>query len=82
MAATNSSWNLGSVAVSIFTTSRAAVSISCACGSRQQRVYGACAGRVADRPHAFERAVGHQAEHDGVDRVDVGPERAGQSDVA
>ena len=81
IAATNSSWKRGSVAVSIFTTSRTACSISARSVARQQRLHGTGARRVADGADTVERAVGHEPEHHRVERVDVGAERSGEPDV-
>ena len=52
IAATNSSWNRGSVAVSILTTSRSGALHLGPPLVRQQCLDGSCTGGVADRPHA------------------------------
>ena len=80
IAATNSSWNRGSVAVSIFSMPRTAAP-SRAGRCRQQRHHRPGAGGVADRSDAVERAVGDEAEDHRVQRVDVRAERPGEADV-
>ena len=81
IAATNSAWNCGSVAVSIFTTARAALSISSrACIDSNARTAPAPAALPTERT-ASTGAVGNEAEHERVERVDVSTERAGQPHV-
>ncbi len=48
---------------------------------RQQRHHRAGSRGVADRAHGVERAVGDESEDHRVQRVDVGTEGAGESDV-
>ncbi len=82
IAATNSSWNCGSVAVSILITARAAASSSArACIESSARTAPAPAAFPTDRT-AVEGRVGYETEHQGVQRIDVGAERAGQAHVA
>ena len=52
------------------------------CLHRQQGADRAGTGCVADRSHGFDGRIGHQTEHECVERIDVGAERAGQSHVA
>ncbi len=49
--------------------------------AREQRLHGARAGGVADRANPVERAVGHEPEHECVQRIDVGAEGTGKADV-
>ena len=49
--------------------------------SREERVNGARTRRVADGPHSLERTLRDHAEHEGVGRIEMGTERAGQPDV-
>ena len=82
IAATNSSWKRGSVAVSILTTSRTRPAPSRRAASRDS---SACTAPVpAALPTArtrVERAVGNQTEHHRVQRIDMGAERTGEPDV-
>ena len=54
----------------------------CTEGLGQERTHGAGTGGVAHRPNARERTVGNQAQHHGVERVDVRTEGTSQTDVA
>ena len=80
IAPTKSSWKRGSTAVSIFSTRRTTSSISARARAVEQRDARAGAGGVAGRRDVGRVAVGHEAEHERVHRVDVVAERAGEPD--
>src|SRR5439155_12002605 len=48
--------------------------------AREQRDERAGPGRVAGRADAVQRRIGHEPEHEGVQRIDLAPERAGELD--
>ena len=78
--ATKCSWKRGSMAVSILDDRAGDAGDLGAGRGGQQGPHRARARGVADRAHPVGRAVGDEAEHERVERVDVAAERAGEPD--
>ena len=80
MAATNSAWKSGSIAVSTFSMPRATRSISARAARLRRAIRAPVPAALPALADLVEVAVGDHAERHGVDGVDVRAEGAGERD--